>query len=104
MKPIDIENRVLLVLQRAGRLTIAKLHRRLTPATGQGPIWRQVANAVYRLERQGLVHIVGDELVGDVSLPLFGLSPAGVQEAQQVASLRPGALAVPQAEGEVGHA
>jgi len=104
MKPIDIENLILLKLSRSTPMTIAKLRRQLTPTQGQGPIWRQVANAVYRLERQGLVHIVGDELAGDVSLPVFGLSQAGKLEAQRVASLRPGALAVPQADGEVGHA
>lgn len=109
MKPIDIENLILATLRTAGGrtgsdgMTIAQLHRALTPAHGGGPIWRSVANAVYRLERQGLVHIAGDEMVGDASQPLFALSPAGVATARQAASLNPG-LINRRAQQETDHA
>ncbi len=98
MKPIDLENLILAALpahRPAGLgtgITITQLHRSLSPAHGRGPIWRSVANAVYRLERQGLVHIVGDEMVGDTSQPLFARSPAGDRAAEQSASLDPGLL------------
>lgn len=86
MKPIDLENAILRKLARASGangsdgMTITRLYRSLAPATGQGPIWRQVANAVYRLERQGLVNIVGDELQGTECHPLFAINRAGQVE------------------------
>lgn len=104
MKPIDIENLILRSLQNTHGATLARIHRMLAPAHGKGPVWRQVANSVYRLERQGLLHIIGDELVGDHTQPLFGLSQAGMLEARRVASLHPGVLSVPQAAEEAGHA
>lgn len=105
MKPFDIESAILRVLAAARRhatagMTIHHLHRRMSPASGGGPIWRQVANAVYRLERAGLVHINGDETVGGVSHPLFAVTPAGEKEAERVASLAPGGFKPVQ---EVSH-
>lgn|SRR5690554_2738022 len=105
MKPIDLENAILAVMQRgslAGQrgATIEELHRRVSPV-GSGVSWRLVANAIYRLERQGLVHIIGDELRGDTSIPKFSLAPAGELEARRVTSLDP-AMGMPPKAAKAG--
>ncbi|MCE8042460.1 hypothetical protein HOP60_09870 [Halomonas daqingensis] len=89
MKPIDIENAILVALRRAQQggdsqpLTIPALVKRLSTAKGEGPSWRQVANAVNRLERQGLIYIKAEEEVGEVMQPAYQLTPAGEPLAAQ---------------------
>ncbi len=80
MKPIDVENEILLAIRRAGNgktLTIAHIHRRLCTASGEGVSWRMVANACTRLERMGLTSIEGEEKVGDTWHPAYALTEAG---------------------------
>ncbi|RTR01961.1 hypothetical protein [Halomonas nitroreducens] len=79
MKPVDLENEVLLALRRAAgdTLTIAHLHRRLSSAAGEGPIWRQVASTCTRLERLGFIYIAAEEKVGDAWHPAYALTEAG---------------------------
>ncbi|NIC05240.1 phage portal protein [Billgrantia bachuensis] len=89
MKPIDIENAILVALRRSTLcgdpqpLTIPALVKRLTTAKGEGPGWRQVANAVLRLERQGLIYIAAEEEVGEVMQPAYQLTGGGVHEASK---------------------
>ena len=93
MKPIDVENLVLLALRRCGGksgsdgATITRLHHVLSPAaSGAGPSWREVATATLRLERAGLVAIVGDESIGQNCHPIYALTdPQGVQAAATAA-------------------
>lgn len=92
MKPIDVENEVLLALRRCGGksgsdgATITRLHHVLSPAaSGAGPSWREVATATLRLERAGLVAIVGDETIGQNCHPIYALTGAGVQAAATAA-------------------
>ena len=87
MKPIDVENAILVALRRAVQdgypraMTIPALVKRLSTAKGEGPGWRQVANAVQRLERQGLIYIAAEEEVGEVMQPAYQLTGGGVHEA-----------------------
>jgi len=93
MKPIDIENEVLLALRRCGGKngrdgsTVNRLHRMLSPAaSGVGPSWRDVTRATLRLQSAGLVEIVGDETIGKDCHPLYALTePQGVQAAASAA-------------------
>lgn len=88
-KPIDIENAILVALRRAVHegypraMTIPALGKRLSTAKGEGPGWRQVANAVQRLERQGLIYIAAEEHVGEVMQPAYQLTAAGEPLAAQ---------------------
>jgi hypothetical protein len=100
MKPIDLENHILLALRRASHdgITVNALYRALVPAGSRSPTWRDVANGLYRLERQGLVHIVGDELsAGTECQPLFWLSHAGLRLAHNLINQQQ-AAAAPQEE------
>lgn len=91
MKPIGIENRVLLILLRTGggALTLRVIHDRVGTVEADDlehvPEWRTVAKAVYRLQSAGLVSIVDDEpdANGDMH-PLWGLTRAGESAAHQV--------------------
>ncbi|WFM72935.1 hypothetical protein [Halomonas sp. CKK8] len=87
MKPIDLENAILIALRRCegrqgnGGATVGRLHRLLAEGYAKAPIWREVANAVCRLERMGLVRLVGDETIGEDCHPTYALSPAGIRAA-----------------------
>ena len=87
MKPVDIENEILITLRRCGGkdgsdgATISSLHRTLSPAPGGVPSWREVANAVCRMERMGFLAIVGDEQVGEACQPIYALTRWGIQAA-----------------------
>ena len=89
MKPTDIENAILVALRRAVQdgdpqpLTIPALVKRLSTVRQEGPGWRQVATAVLRLERQGLICIAGEEEVGEVMQPTYQLTAAGEPLAAQ---------------------
>lgn len=89
MKPIDLENAILVALRRARKdgdpqpLTIPALVKRLSTAKCEGPGWRQVANAVQRLERQGLIHIAAEVETGEVMQPAYQLTAAGEPLAAQ---------------------
>lgn len=92
MKPIDIENEVLLALRRCGGKngrdgsTVNRLHRMLSPAaSGVGPSWRDVTKATLSLQSAGLVEIVGDETIGQNCHPIYALTGAGVQAAATAA-------------------
>lgn len=89
MKPVDIKDAILVALRRARKngdpqpLTIPALVKRLSTARQEGPAWRQVANAVQRLERQGLIYIAGEEEVGEVMQPAYQITAAGEPLAAQ---------------------
>lgn len=91
MKPIDIENAILVALRRACKggdpqpLTIPALVKRIFNPKIEDwqPSWRQVANAVQRLERQGLIYIAAEETVGDVMQPAYQLTGGGESVAAQ---------------------
>lgn len=90
---ITLDRAILLTLARAGgphtALTVNYLWRRLTNAGGAGPSWRQVANTVTRLERQGYIETLVDEQVGEDCHPLFSLTDAGRALAHQSQQRRP---------------
>ncbi len=117
MKPIDIENRVLVVLLRTGggALRMKTIHQRVTTVDANEDQvaleWRTVAKATHRLMTAGLVAIVGDErdAQGDMH-PLYGLTSAGEMAAQQArVQMRNARMAGTEktthdSEQEVGHA
>lgn len=79
MKPIDLENEILLALKRAGGkgLTVASVHKRVSPAGSEGPSWREVASSVTRLSRMGWVYVSGEAQHGEDMHPMFALTSAG---------------------------
>ncbi|MDI5890629.1 hypothetical protein [Halomonas rhizosphaerae] len=87
MKPIDLENAILIALRRCGGqagsdgATVGRLHRLLAQGYAKTPSWRDVATTVIRLGRMGLVRLVGEETIGEDCHPLYALSPAGVRAA-----------------------
>ncbi|MDR5867278.1 hypothetical protein [Halomonas koreensis] len=94
-QPIPLDRAILLTLLRTRQgtaLTVNHLWRRLTNAGGAGPSWREVASTVTRMERHGLLEIVGDELVGEDCRPQYALTGAGRALAHQTRQLRPTAL------------
>lgn len=79
MKPIDVENTILLALRRSGEaLTVPEIHRRVTTATGQGPTWREVASTCIRLERIALAAITAEREVDGVTQPAYQLTRYGL--------------------------
>ena len=83
MKPIDIQNAVLLKMAALSPATIPQLRRRLAPANANFT-FRSVTSAVLRLQRQGLVAQVSEEIVGIEAHPIFGLTVAGKDEARRI--------------------
>lgn len=87
MKPIDIQNAVLLALLRS-----SGTRRRIGQALRAGGVpvgYSDIARALLMLERDGLAFVWGeDHQPGDVSLPIYALTAAGRLEAKQL----PGAM------------
>ncbi|MFW6344735.1 MAG: hypothetical protein ACOC0M_00165 [Halomonas sp.] len=90
MKPIDVENRVLLVLLRAGggALRMKSIHERVTTVDANEDMqpleWRTVAKATHRLMTAGLVEIVDDERSSNGDMhPLYALTSTGESAAHQ---------------------
>ena len=84
MKPIDIENEVLLTLRATPGQAIHAIRRRITTAKGEGPGWRQVANSVTRLERRGWVRIIAEQEINGAWHPAYGLTDTGRHHAEDV--------------------
>ena len=83
MKPIDIQNAVLLALARTTgtRRSIGHALRAGGVSCGYGDIDR----ALLTLERDGLAFVWGeDQPTGDVSQPIYALTAAGRIEAKQL--------------------
>lgn len=102
MKPIDVENEILLALRRADEaLTAPAILKRVTTAAGQGPSWREVMSTCIRLERMALVVIAGEQEVGGVHQPTYQLTKYGRAAAH---SLRIQQHQVQRQQQEVDHA
>ena len=90
MKPIDLENAILIALRRCGAhtdasgMTVHRINALLRAIYRTPPSWRDVAIAVLRLERRGLVRLVDYETHGEDCHPLYALSPAGTGAARTV--------------------
>ena len=101
MKPIDVENEILLALRRSDEaLTVPEIHRRATTATGQGPTWREVMSTCIRLERMALLAITSEQEVGGVTQPAYQLTKYGRAAAH---SLRIQQHQVQRQQQEVDH-
>lgn len=84
MKPIDIENHILVTLMRLAPATIPMIKRRLTTPGAHQVTFRCVASATLRLERQGLIYQSGDVTVGIDTQPQYTLTQAGMASARTI--------------------